>query len=89
MPILKGVGVPTATLTSKGQTTIPREVREFLNLKSGDKLEFKLNTSDRTVTLRAVNIHIGGLKGLLKSEGMKAYNPNERKVAMKKRAEKK
>jgi antitoxin PrlF len=81
--------MPTATLTSKGQTTIPREVREFLNLKSGDRLEFKLNTNDKTVTLRAVNIDIAGLKGFLKSEGMKAYNPNERKVALKKRAEKK
>jgi AbrB family looped-hinge helix DNA binding protein len=29
-----------ATITSKGQITIPRAIRERLNLKTGDKLEF-------------------------------------------------
>jgi AbrB family looped-hinge helix DNA binding protein len=29
-----------ATITSKGQITIPRAIRERLNLKQGDKLEF-------------------------------------------------
>ena len=76
----------TATLTSKGQTTIPREVREFLRLKSGDRIDFKLNTDGKTVTLRAANIHISELKGMLKREGMKPFNPEERKIALKKRA---
>ena len=31
--------MPLATLTSKGQLTIPKEVRESLNLHSGDKIE--------------------------------------------------
>ena len=31
-----------ATLTSKGQITIPRKIREQLNLHSGDKLDFKI-----------------------------------------------
>ena len=30
----------TSTLTSKGQTTVPRELREKLGLKPGDKLEW-------------------------------------------------
>ncbi|MCD7060459.1 AbrB/MazE/SpoVT family DNA-binding domain-containing protein [Pelagibacterium xiamenense] len=30
----------TATLTSKGQMTLPKEVRDDLNLKPGDKIEF-------------------------------------------------
>ena len=81
--------MPTATLTSKGQTTIPRQVREFLNLKSGDKLEFKINPGNKTVTLKAANIHVSHLKGMLKSEGMKPYNPDERKLALRKRAHKK
>ncbi|HEY2380719.1 MAG TPA: AbrB/MazE/SpoVT family DNA-binding domain-containing protein [Terriglobia bacterium] len=61
--------MPTATLTSKGQTTIPREVRELLKVKSGDKLEFKINERDNSVSLKAVNIHVSDLKGLLNRSG--------------------
>jgi len=32
--------MPTATLTSKGQVTIPAEVRTRLGLKTGDKVDF-------------------------------------------------
>jgi antitoxin PrlF len=32
--------MPHSTLTSKGQTTIPGEVRKALQLKTGDKLEY-------------------------------------------------
>ena len=31
--------MPLATLTSKGQLTIPKIIRESLNLHSGDKIE--------------------------------------------------
>jgi AbrB family looped-hinge helix DNA binding protein len=81
--------MPSATLTSKGQTTIPREVRDFLKLKPGDKLEFKLNPDGQTVLLKAANIHISSLRGILKRDGMKPYNPAERKVALLKRTLKK
>jgi antitoxin PrlF len=30
----------TGTLTSKGQITIPKKIREFLNIKTSDKLIF-------------------------------------------------
>lgn len=30
----------TATITAKGQTTIPKMIREKLHLKPGDRLEF-------------------------------------------------
>ena len=81
--------MPTATLTSKGQMTIPREVREFLNVKSGDKLEFKINPHDKSVTVKAANIHVSDLRGILKHEGMAPYNPEERKIALRRRASRK
>jgi len=44
--------MPDATVTAKGQTTIPKEVRERLGLKAGDKLAFT-SLSDGTVVMRA------------------------------------
>jgi AbrB family looped-hinge helix DNA binding protein len=32
--------MPHSTITKKGQTTIPGEVREALNIKPGDRLEY-------------------------------------------------
>lgn len=32
--------MPTATITSKGQVTIPKAVRDRLGLRPGDKIEF-------------------------------------------------
>ena len=81
--------MPTATITSKGQTTIPREVRDFLKLKPGDKLEFKVNADSHTVVLKAVNIDVSALKGILKRDGMKPYDPRERSIALRKRSKKK
>ena len=37
------------TVTSKGQITIPAELRARLNLKEGDKLEFYLDRSGRVL----------------------------------------
>jgi len=34
--------MPTATITSKGQITIPKKIREKLGLKPGDKLDFEV-----------------------------------------------
>lgn len=41
----------TATITSKGQVTIPIDIRNMLNLEEGDKLSFKIEDS-KTVKLQ-------------------------------------
>jgi AbrB family looped-hinge helix DNA binding protein len=33
----------TATVTSKGQVTIPKEIRERLHIKTGDRLDFRVD----------------------------------------------
>ena len=40
-----------ATLTSKGQTTIPKEIRDSLHMKAGDRMTFTL-MPDATVVMR-------------------------------------
>jgi len=52
------------TLTSKGQVTVPREIRERLGLAPGDKLAFTL-LSDGTVIMRAKTRRLLDLAGSL------------------------
>lgn len=45
--------MPT-TMTSKGQVTIPKRIRDRLGLKAGDKVEFDMNP-DGWIVIRAAN----------------------------------
>lgn len=56
----------TSTLTSKGQTTIPKDVRKRLNLQPGDRLEFVIDEDGRVLVLPA-SIDASELAGMLKS----------------------
>ena len=42
--------MPTSTITSKGQTTVPKEVREALNVDTGDKLTWEVRGGRVAVT---------------------------------------
>ena len=55
----------TSTLTSKGQTTIPKDIRERLNLRPGDRLEFVIDDDGRVLVLPA-SIDASELTGMLK-----------------------
>jgi antitoxin PrlF len=56
--------MPTAKITSKGQITIPIEVRKALNLKPGDRIEFFQN-QDGEFVLFPKNRSIRDLEGCL------------------------
>lgn len=62
--------MPTATLTSKGQTVIPKPIRDFLGLHSGDKIDFVVQDKD-TVLVKPASQDIRRLKGLLHKPGRK------------------
>ena len=64
MIMLFGKEMPTSTLTRKGQTTIPKKVRDFLHLEPGDRLEFIIEPDGR-VMLRAATADLTALDGLL------------------------
>ncbi len=58
--------MPKTTLTSKGQVTIPREIRLRLGLKQGDQLNFRFDEAGRlTVEAASPNI-LGDLPGFLR-----------------------
>jgi len=42
--------MPTSTITSKGQTTVPKEVREALDLEAGDKLIWEVRGGRVAIT---------------------------------------
>ena len=55
--------MPTATLTSKGQITIPADVRRVLNVQAGDRVEFVQIEAGR-FELVAATRSVRELKGL-------------------------
>ena len=52
-----------ATMTSKGQVTVPKAFRDRLNLKTGDKIEFV--EIDGKIMLNARNLRAVDLIGIL------------------------
>ena len=60
-----------ATLTSKGQTTIPKEIRDSLGMKPGDRMTFTL-MPDATVVMRVKSRSVNELAGMLKKKGRKS-----------------
>jgi AbrB family looped-hinge helix DNA binding protein len=59
-----------ATLTSKGQTTIPKEIRDSLGMKAGDRMTFTL-MPDATVVMRVKSKSITAMAGVLHKKGRK------------------
>jgi len=67
-----------STVTSKGQTTIPQQVRRALRIKPGDRLEYSVENDRATI-----RVHPGlrSLKGALASRKGKAMSFSEIRAA--------
>jgi antitoxin PrlF len=60
--------MPIATITSKGQVTLPREVRDHLHVREGDRVEFVIDR-DGEVRVRPVTGSVEELFGMLRRPG--------------------
>ena len=60
--------MPRATMTSKGQITVPQEVRKHLGIEPGDRLSFHI-ADDGAVTVESETVDFRTLRGMLKRRG--------------------
>jgi len=67
--------MPSATVTSKGQITIPKAIRKALRVAAGDRLDFVIEDEGRVV-VRAGVTDVDELKGILRT-------PRRRPVSVK------
>jgi antitoxin PrlF len=63
-----------ATMTSKGQLTVPKEVRALLDLKPGDRVELIPDGKGRVVMRRAKIRSVTDLFGILPAGCLPATN---------------
>ncbi len=63
----------SSTVTSKGQITIPKKIRQALGLAPGDRIEFVVEDSGK-VSVRSGKADIVELKGLLHKAGRRVVS---------------
>jgi antitoxin PrlF len=54
-----------STLTSKGQITLPKEVRDRLGVRQGDRIIFQFDEQERLILRPDTRNSLSGLVGLL------------------------
>lgn len=73
--------MPGSTVSSKGQVTIPKEVRDALRLDTGDRVLFVVR-DDGTVELRPETVDLLDLVGMLEPRGGKHVSIEEMNEAI-------
>jgi antitoxin PrlF len=73
-----------ATLTTKGQVTIPKKIRESLHLKNGDKIEI-IVTDKREAVIRPISKTVDDIFGKLHKPNKKPVSIEEMNEAIQKR----
>ena len=76
--------MPKATVSSRGQTVIPKLVREHLGLRPGDDVEFIVRDNGE-VLVKPATEDIRKLKGLLHRAGRKPVSIQAMNTAIRRR----
>ena len=71
----------TATLTSKGQLTIPKAVRDSLHLQAGDRVAFVVH-GDSEATLKPVTKSVDEVFGRLHNPGQPRRSVEDMKAVV-------
>jgi AbrB family looped-hinge helix DNA binding protein len=77
--------MPAATLSSKGQLVIPKEVRDRMGVRPGDRVDFVMQDNG-DVLIRPAVASIDQLYGLLHRPGQRAVSVEEMNEAVAQRA---
>jgi len=70
-----------ATLTSKGQVTLPKDIRDYFHLSSGDKIDFSMDAQG-AVRIKPLNKSLLSLKGALRRPGKKPVSLKQMEKAI-------
>lgn len=62
--------MPIATVTSKGQITVPKEIRDHLGVQAGDRLSFQIGSGGEVI-VEPETVDVRSLRGMLKRRGRK------------------
>ncbi|HXV64156.1 MAG TPA: AbrB/MazE/SpoVT family DNA-binding domain-containing protein [Vicinamibacteria bacterium] len=72
-----------ATITSKGQLTIPKSVRDRLHLRAGDRVVFHIE-ADGSVRLYPISKKVSEVFGFFSSKGQKRHSASQIKHGLRK-----
>ena len=70
-----------ATVSIKGQVTVPKAIRDHLKIEQGTQLDFKLN-DDGSISVRSLNRSALSIVGLLKRPGRTAVSTGQMNEAV-------
>lgn len=76
---MTNTGTYVANVTSKGQVTLPKEIRARLGLRRGDRVRFR-ERSDGTVVIEAAGTDLMQLFGALVPRGGRHVSVDRMKV---------
>ena len=76
--------MPSATVTSKGQITLPKAIRDLLRLGAGDRVDFTVK-DDGTVVLSPATVDVRELKGVLHRKGLTPLSIEEMNAIIRRR----